>query len=256
MISKEDSRHAGVLLHAKHAYMPNNLGYCGPDDRGRILQAIRESAVDDRLLGVLKNFEAAYPFIHFIAKSTGRDPFDYDVTEAYWLGNRLLSGVSPSGFYEFTHRGLKTKTDKDEMRKLFAALKSQPVPHHSFYVLSIWSRSERALNHPEMDSKTSRSVEQLMDNCRISWGKVIEARGTTLRVEYSPLKIHDGKLAISTPVTRKVQYDPEVPSFRNLKSGDNVSIHWNFACEVLTPVQLRNIKKYTLGDVKAANQLM
>ncbi len=235
--------------------MPNNLGYCGPDDRGKILQAIHESVVDERLLGVLKNFEAAYPFIHLIGKSTARDPFDYDVTEAYWIGNKLLHNVSPTEFYEFTHRGLQTKMPKDESRKIFSELNSQAIPHHSFYVLSIWSRSERALNHPEMDSSTSRSLEQLMDNCRISWGKVIEAKGTTLKVRCNPLKISDGKLALSTSVTKKVQYDPQVPSFRSLKAGDNVSIHWNFACEVLTPEQLTNIKKYTLSDVRAANRL-
>ncbi len=255
MISKKDSRHAGVLLHAKHAYMPNNLGYCGPDDRGKILQAIHESAVDERLLGVLKNFEAAYPFIHLIGKSTARDPFDYSVTEAYWIGNRLLHDVSPTEFYEFTHRGLQTKMRSDESRKIFSELNSQAIPHHSFYVLSIWSRSERALNHPQMDSRTSRSLEQLMDNCRISWGRVIEAKGRTLKVQHSPLKISDGKLALSSPVIKKIEYDAEVPSFRNLKAGDHVSIHWNFACEVLTPQQLNNIKKYTLSDVRAANRL-
>lgn len=255
MISKKDNRHAGILLHAKHAYMPNNLGYCGPDDRGRILQAIHESVIDERLLGVLKNFEAAYPFIHLIGKSTGRDPFDYDVTEAYWIGNRLLQNVSPTDFYEFTHHGLQTKMRKDETRKIFSELNSQAIPHHSFYVLSIWSRSERALNHPELDSRASRSLEQLMDNCRISWGRVLEAKGTALKVEYTPLKIHEGKLTLSKSTIKKVQYDPEVPSFRNLKPGDPVSIHWNFACEVLTPQQFNNIKKYTLSDLRAANRL-
>ncbi len=255
MTSKKDSRYAGVLLHAKHAYMPNSLGYCGPDDRGKILQAIHESAVDERLLGVLKNFEAAYPFIHLIGKSTARDPFDFEVTEAYWIGNNLLHEVSPSEFYEFTHRGLQTKIPRDSSRKIFSELNSQAIPHHSFYVLNIWARSERALNHPEMDSRTSRSLEQLMDNCRISWGRVIEKKGTTLKVQYSPLKITDGMLALSSPITKRVQYDSEVPSFLNLRPGDNVSIHWNFACEVLTPRQLSNIKKYTLSDITAANRL-
>ena len=96
-------RESGVLFHAKHAFMPNFLGYCGPDERGRIQQSLEGGKTDDELVRTLRQFEAAYPFLGLIAKSTGREVFDYAVPEAYWIGNSLLTKVPASDFYRFSH---------------------------------------------------------------------------------------------------------------------------------------------------------
>ena len=55
-----DASKSGIVLHAKHAYMPNALGYCGPDDGGKILDFLHgaslSSADHDRILRVLQRF--------------------------------------------------------------------------------------------------------------------------------------------------------------------------------------------------------
>ena len=53
-----------------------------------------------------------------------------------------------------------------------------------------------------------------------------------------------------------MKFNPEVRSFSGVRPGDWVTMHWDYACEVLSPLQLRNIEKYTAMDVKATNRIM
>jgi hypothetical protein len=243
---------SGELLHTKHAFPPNNLGYCGPDTRGRILEHLHDHATDESLLSILTRFEAAYPFVKMIAKSTGRKPFDYEVAEAYWIGNPLLDSVKPVEFYEFTHRGLNVKLPKKDAKLLFKQLGAVAKPHHTFYVMGMYSR-------PAATSANREKLLQLMDSCRISWGRVVEVKEKELVVERSPLtfkKSEEEHLLLSKPVRTKVAYDQEIAPFNSISTGDWVSLHWNFASEKLTSRQVRNLRAYTLGDIKATNLFM
>ena len=243
-LSREE---AGELLHAKHALAPNSLGYCGPDENSRILEHLHESLVDESLDSTLKRFEAAYPFVRMIAKSTGRSAFDYDVAEAYWIGNELLGRVDPSEFYTFANAGLRMRLPKQDSRRLFRELGPIAKPHHTFYVLGMYSR-------PNTNSSLQHKLLGLMDSCRISWGKVVEVKEKELVVERPPLKFNGGEMLKLAPRERKqVRYDSAIPNFQNVKAGDWVTIHWNFASEKLTPRQLRNIKAYTKMDIEATN---
>ena len=248
MRQSRQTKYPGVFLHAKHAYMPNNLGYCGPDERGMILEHLHDSKVDEELLGMLKRFEAAYPFLKMIAKSTGREPFDYRVAEAYWIGNSLLDHVQTKDFFEFAHQGLG-KIRKDEAKLLFSKSGALARPHHTFYVLGMYTRNQGELVG---DGK----LLQLMDSCRISWGKVASLDGKRMIVEYTPLRVKDGLLELSTPVRKQVSYDSQIPSFSKVREGDWVSLHWDFACERLTQRQLQNLRNYTLADIKGTNSFV
>ncbi len=242
---------SGALLHAKHAFMPNKLGYCGPDDRGMILYHLQESSVDEKLISTLKNFEAAYPFIHLIGKSNGKDPFDRKVTEAYWIGNKLLGNVAPEEFYNFTINELRKKNGK-EIRSLFLNLRDRAIPHHTFYVIGTTMSVISDSHHTS--SPDPRKISETMDNCRISWGQVMNVEKDHLWVRYRPLRLTNGKISLAPKVTKKkIGYDPTVPPFGDIARGDCVSMHWNFACEILSEAQLRNIYTYTQRDVHSAN---
>jgi Family of unknown function (DUF6390) len=242
---------SGVLLHAKHAFMPNKLGYCGPDDMGRILQHLQESSGDAKLVSILKNFEAAYPFIHLIGKSNGREPFDQKVTEAYWIGNELLSNVAPEEFYKFTLNDLRKKNGW-EIRDLFLNLRDRAMPHHTFYVISTATSVISDSHHTS--SPDPRKISETMDSCRISWGRVVKVGKDNLSVRYMPLKMLDGKISLAPEIMKKnVKYDSTVPPFESVATGDYVSMHWNFACEILSGFQVRNIERYTLRDVSSTN---
>jgi len=242
----------GELLHAKHALQPNTLGYCGPDENGTILEHLHQSSVSEELTSTLTRFEAAYPFVRMIAKSTGRQPFDREVTEAYWIGNHLLESVPLSDFFEFSHRDLAPKGragSKEETKSLFRELGPLAKPHHTFYVLGMYARSS-----PKSGSEAK--LLELMDSCRISWGRVLEVKPKTLLVQRRSLTLKEGRLGLSPPGRKEVRYDPEIPSFSTVRKGDTVSVHWNFASDRLSPRQLANLTRYTSLDVEATNRLV
>ena len=243
----------GVLFHAKHAYMPNLLGYCGPEERGRILRGIERDEAGDDLVTTLKGFEAAYPFLKLIARNTGREAFDYLVPEAYWIGNGLLERVPASDFHGFAHRELKGMGNARTGLAL-KGLDGQGLPHHSFYVMSTYAVAGPG-NGPDLSNEASRKVAELIDSCRISWGRVVQVGSDDLKVELKPLAIDDGRLALADPVLKRVKYNPDVKPFGAIKPGDVVSLHWNYACDILTPEQSRNIEKYTAADIRLVNSL-
>ncbi len=244
----------GLLLHAKHAYMPNSLGYCGPDDRGRILQHLEDSRGGEDLVKTLKGFEAAYPFLRLIARSTGKGVFDYSVPEAYWIGNSLLDRVPTPEFYRFSHHDLVGK-DPAEVKRIFKTTGASARPHHSFYVMSTYATSSVA-DGPNLSVDGRKKVQGMIDSCRISWGEVKEVHGKKLKVEYRPIEVEDGKLRLSKPAVKRVDFNPEVRSFAGVKPGDWVTLHWDYACEVITPRQLRNIARFTDMDIRSTNEIL
>jgi Family of unknown function (DUF6390) len=244
----------GILLHAKHAYMPNSLGYCGPDQNGRILQHLEEGRGGEDLAATLREFEAAYPFLKLIARNSGRQIFDYSVPEAYWIGNELLESVSPLDFYDFSRRELKGAGMKG-LQLSFKKLDGLARPHHSFYVMGTYAGSGTG-DGPDLGNEGERKIEELIDNCRISWGKVEEVAKSELKVEFRPMAIDRGRFRLGIPATKLVRYDPEVEPFGGVKRGDFVSMHWNYACDLLTPRQVLNIGKHTEADMTVANRLL
>lgn len=248
----------GILFHAKHTLKPNSLGYCGPDENETILKHLYESSTSPELLSTLTKFEAAYPFVRMIAKSTGRQPFDRKVTEAYWIGNSLLDQVAPSEFFQFSRRdlgrsrmkaGKKEGIDKEETKSLFKHLGSIAKPNHTFYVLGMYARSN-------VKSGAESKLLGLMDSCRVSWARVLDVKKDTLLVDRPSLMFRQDQLSLSRPEKKVIHYDPLIPPFASIRKGDWVSVHWNFASERLLPYQLRNLKRYTALDIKATNRLV
>lgn len=243
----------GILFHAKHAYMPNSLGYCGPDEKGAILEHLEDGKGGEDLVRTLQGFEAAYPFLRLIARSSGREVFDKAVPEAYWIGNGLLGEVDPADFLRFSRVELKG-TGMKNLGQSIGKLDGNVIPHHTFYVMGTYVGSQG--DGPNLGNEGARKVAELIDNCRISWGTVKKVNKKELVVRYRPLGIGEGALSLSQPREKTVRYDPGVNPFGSVKAGDVVSIHWNYACEVLTQRQARNIARYTAADIALANGLI
>jgi hypothetical protein len=244
----------GVLLHAKHAFMPNTLGYCGPDERDMIVRHLEGSSGGEDLESMLKRFEAAYPFLRLIGRTTGRDPFDFAVPEAYWIGNGLLEKVSVPDFRDFSRMDLPGR-DEREVDSAFRALGSKARPHHTFYVMSTYATAS-VRDGPNLRNDSRDRIVKAMDSCRVSWGKVTKVGRDKLQVEYSPLIMDEGRLSMGRVRSKSVSYNSRVKPFGSVKVGDPVSIHWDYACDVLSPRQVRNITKYTLLDIQSVNRLL
>ena len=89
--------HAGALLAAQFSFMPNRLGYCGPDENRAMLDYLAAGYSDRGLEHILAGFAGAFPYYSFIAAANGLpDPFDPRVIEAQRRAAALLYEQHPS----------------------------------------------------------------------------------------------------------------------------------------------------------------
>ena len=238
-----DSLLDGPQLFARYAFMPNRLAYCGGDDNRALFDYCLAGVTDPGLLGLLRKFTGAMPYLRLIAECNAiPDPFDARVVEAYWLGNDLLQGVEARALYD----SLRARFDRQmRARALELVLGKAPAgahPHHSFHVLEVCPR----IGWPQALS--------FMDNCRVSWGKVVAVDGSVLTVEVMPLLIAGHRLVLGSPEHRAVNRDIEGRGFvSTVRSGEWVSMHWNWTCQVLVPRQVTNLERWTRYHLDIVN---
>ena len=258
IMSLSSPRIDGAILAARHSFMPNRLGYCGPDENEVLLDACLNNKPSQELIKALTGFQAAYPYLRFIAQSVGAsDPFDYRAVEAYWIGNDFLEKISPGEFYDHLRDRLKTKFSKEQVKKLFDAQPYAAFPHHALHVFNAFSMMGTVRDSLANASGPDDVVGGMMDKCRISWGKILGSDGRgNLSVEYEPVLRREGKLFLGAPTKTSVLGEVQGRSFvAGSKVGDWISFHWGFACTVLTPTQVANLRKYTLSDMALANMV-
>jgi len=241
----------GLVRCSRYAFGPNRLHYCGPDANREILGYINENNGDFGLKTLLQQFNTMYPYLFQIAKSNGiKNPFDDKVVEAYWLGNRLLDNVSKKEFYNnlVDNHKLKQKINAKSFSAISDLIAQGALPHHSFHVFAIWKRT---------GNLTIPHTIETMDACRISYGQVILVDGPFLIVKTRPLILREGKLALGLSINKKIARSLDArDDIGEIKSGDNVSMHWNVPCEVITQTQSERLKKYTIASISFANQII
>ena len=246
----------GAILAARHSFMPNQLGYCGPEANDVLFDACVSNKRSDQLVEALRGFQAAYPYLRFIAESLGADdPLDYRAVEAYWIGNDSLQKISPGDFYDHLTARFRSKFPKEHIKKFFETASFAPFPHHALHVFNAFSTMGTVPDSFASGQGRDEVVAGLMDKCRISWGRVIEAdESGHLTVEYEPVLRQNGKLLLGKPAPTKVLSQFQGKSFVDgVRVGDWISFHWGFACTILNPVQVGNLRKYTLSDMTLAN---
>jgi hypothetical protein len=148
-----------------------------------------------------------------------------------------------------------SKFPKEHIKSLFQTQMFAPFPHHALHVFNSFSTMGTVPEPFASGQGSDEVVGGLMDKCRISWGKVIGAdESGQLTVEYEPVLRQQGKLSLGKTIPTKVLAQVQDKSFVNgVKAGDWISFHWGFACTVLTPLQVTNLRKYTLSDMELAN---
>jgi hypothetical protein len=239
----------GILRCSRYAFGPNRLHYCGPDANQEILAYINEGESDPGLTVLLRGFATMFPYLRLIAQANGiRDPFDDRVVEAYWIGNDLLENVGRQRLWRHLAEGLemKKKLDPRSFELVEDKIAQGAAPHHSFHVLDIWKRTGHLPIAQTLES---------MDECRISWGEVVAVDGPKITVETEPLVLLDGKLSLNPPAKRTIVRALEsLSDIEQLAAGQIVTIHWGVPCEVITPGQAAQLRKYTLRHLNLANQ--
>jgi len=240
----------GVLTCARYGFKPNQLNYCGPDRNRELLEYINSGlpsealAKDGGLELILKKFETVYPYLKLIAHSNKiENPFDKKVSNAYWIGNEMLTNSGAAKLYYHLADGLnlKKKLLPEEVSVLKNKMAKGANPHHSFHVFNIWQRTGHTENPHTLFT---------MDECRVGWGKVVAQAEKTITVVYEPLAFKDGKLAFAAPVAKNIFYEL---NNQKVLSGDWISFHWSSFCEVLLPEDLKNLRYWTSINLELAN---
>ncbi len=243
---------SGAILFGRYAFAPNRLGYCGPDDHQALLEYIASQRPDRGLLELERRFEGAYPYLCLIAQANHiADPFDKRVVEAYWIGNSYLEQVDAARFYDSLTLRFRPRMDSRSFSWLTGKLALGARPHHNFHVFDVYMRTGL------MKDDRAAIVVETMDSCRVSWGKVIAVDGPELIVERPKLVLIGGKFVLTEPeVVRVTRQISGIGFADQAEPGMYVSIHWDWACEVLPAAKRQRLMAATRQYILLANQTL
>lgn len=238
---------AGTLRFIRYAFMPNRLRYCGGDANRTLFEYGVVQVVDGGLPSLLRTFTGALPYLQLIARANRiADPFDVRVVEAYWIGNDLLQHVEVRQLYDALRERFGKQLQGRTRDLILGKAPAGARPHHNFHVFDVHARIGQ-LEH---------SLETL-DQCRVSWGKVLRVEGAELVVERQELVLYDGKLALAPPQPIHVLRQVEGRGFADAAApGDFVTLHWGWVCEVIPPAQQARLAYYTNYHMALANQTL
>jgi hypothetical protein len=239
----------GPVRFARYAFGPNRLGYCGPDEVQELFEQATVGGEDRALRALAGQFEGAYPYLQLIARSNAiGDPLDPRVVEAYWIGNELLENVRAGQLGPSLERRFKPRLRGDGWRWLATKPDEGAVPVHAFHVLDVFPRLGLMRT-----GETDRALE-VMDSCRIRWGRVLERDGDWLVVSAVPLEMVDGKLRLGAPRPERIRAWIDGTGFvADVEPGAVVSIHWDWACERLDARRLAALRHWTEREIGIAN---
>ena len=240
---------SGARLFARYAYAPNQLGYCGPADSAALSELAATGQTQADISAVASRFTGAWPYLCVLAELTGMDdPLDRRLVRAYWTGSSLLDNVDRARFGRILLDRIGQAGARQYWAHLTTELLPEVTPTHCFHVFGVypWSRLLRAgASGPALD---------VLDNCRIRWGRVMAAYGDHAVIRTRRL-IWDGHvLRLGEDAEEKVRLMREgAGSVPGARVGDWLAVHWNWACDRLNADELWQLRALTDWQLDATN---
>lgn len=235
---------AGAGLFVRYAYPPNRMGYCGPDDVEALAGYGVTGVADPGLRQLVTAFEGAYPYLELIAAAARiPDPLDSRVVEAYWVGNRLLMQVDMALLGRSMTERFRLRAGR-EWDRVAEAVWAGGLAHHSFHVFAVypWVGMMR-------EGRIAEPL-QVLDQCRIRWGRVEAVEGDQIRVRSRPLVWEGAVLALGESRSETVRPSPGVEA----SVGDWVSLHWQWVCDRLSARQLADLRGFSGHHLRLVNE--
>ena len=240
----------GPLLFARYAYPPNALGLCGADTPNTLLQYGDARESDGGLAELARTFEGAWPYLTLIAAANRiADPLDPRVVEAYWIGNGLLEQVRAGDLARHVEDRFGRRLGRAQ-ETVVAAVAAGGVPHHCFHVFAVY---------PWLGLLRTGIVDEplrILDQCRTTPGVVVSVDGDSLEVLARPLLWRENTLDLGLPALRTVRWRDAGRSFIPCpRSGDLVSLHWDFVCDVLSSDGASRLERVTRRSLDVVNRV-
>jgi Family of unknown function (DUF6390) len=239
---------AGPLLFARYAYPPNALGLCGADETRTLLEYGSAGVSDGGLAELARSFEGAWPYLELIAGSNGiADPLDPRVVEAYWVGNELLDRVTPGSLARHVEDRFRGRIGRT-WSHLLDAVAAGAVPHHCFHVFAVY---------PWLGLLRTGVVDEplrVLDLCRTTPALVNSVEGDALQVALRPLLWDGRRLELGAWTAREVRWREDgLALVAAPLPGEWVALHWDVACDRLTPRAAVALDRATKRALKAVD---
>ena len=174
------------------------------------------------------------------------DPLDPRVVEAYWVGNDLLSRVPPAALARHVRERFRGRLGSAAER-IPSIVAAGAVPHHCFHVFALY---------PWLGLLRSGIVDEplrVLDQCRTTPAVVLSVDGESATVLTEPLLWDDGRLRLGEPEARRVRWRDGGRAFARPQMRELVSLHWDFVCDVLTPMSAARLAAVTQRVLTAVN---
>ena len=183
-----------------------------------------------------------------IAGANGiRDPLDPRVVEAYWVGNDLLERVSAHTLARHVEERFKGRVGRT-WERIVDAVAGGAVPHHTFHVFGVY---------PWLGLLRTGDVAQplsVLDRCRITPALVEATERDTVTVLAPSLRWDGHALTLGPWERRRARFEDDGMHFVMPKTGDWVSLHWDFVCDTLTDVQAAALLRASEQALAAVNR--
>lgn len=242
---------SGPLLFARYAYPPNELGYCGSDAAEALIEHLDAGVANADLRKLASAFEGAWPYLTLIAEQTNHaDPLDPAVVHAYWVGNPLLDEVRLLDFGNSLDDRFRDRAS-GRWGAMAESITVGAVPHHSFHVFCVY---------PWVGLLRSGTVDPAMhvlDRCRIRVGEVLHTSDDHAVVNTSLLAFLDGQIVAqpATPETVRLAREGKTLTARP-RVGDTVTLHWDWACDVVTDSEADRLVALSNRHMAMANRTL
>ncbi|HNQ31381.1 MAG TPA: DUF6390 family protein [Candidatus Woesebacteria bacterium] len=224
-----------LALASRFAYSPNARGYCGRSSAQKAFIHCIKNGECDGVVAELSHFIVLHPYLLTIAQAVGASPFDYEVIEAYWLGNNLLNKIT-SADYELLLNAFETQGVAPWLiAQLRTRWPSHFIPTHLFQVLhvgvgqasgsvpfDIHSINECAVRWAQVEKITSTG------DVSVRSARIMQKGGAYILKEDYEEKLKRDACALTTPV-----------------AGSWVALHWGHIVKILRDEELANLTLWT-----------
>lgn len=238
----------GPTQFARFAYPPNELGYCGPDDRAALLEYASSGIVDGGLRRLAHAFEGAWPYLELVAGCNDvADPLDARVVEAYWLGNDLADNVDPLVLWRSVEDRFRRRAGR-AWSTLTEAMSDTARPTHAFHVFAVYPHVGL------LRAGVGEPALAVLDRCRIRWGRVLATDATTVTVRSRPLEYDGRHLRLGTGRVEIARWGSHgLDLVESPPVGAWVALHWDWVCATLRPQQLFQLRRHTTLELDRVN---